>query len=115
MTDALCIGSTGGPWRHYNCVRKPTAISVAVSDRKFRRPYTGSSDAYAKNWPTASNGSLDMVAYIYVFPRPFEALLESQDITHTPKNTSKPSKSIEFKSLVLSTSFVSISARIALE
>ena len=35
--------------------------------------------------------------------------------THTPKNTSKPSKSIEFKSLVLSTSFVSVSARLALE
>ena len=27
---------------------------------------TGCSDAYAENWPTASNGSLDMVAYIYM-------------------------------------------------
>ena len=35
--------------------------------------------------------------------------------THTPKNTSKPSKSIEFKSLVLSTNFVNVSARLALE
>ena len=42
-------------------------------------------------------------------------LLESQDITHTSKNTSKPSKSIELKSLELSTSFASVSARLALE
>ena len=41
------------------------AISVAVSERKFRRPYTGSSDAFAENWPTTSNGSLELVAYIY--------------------------------------------------
>ena len=35
--------------------------------------------------------------------------------THTPKNISKPSKSIKIKSLVLSISFVSVSARLALE
>ena len=77
---------------------------------------TGSFDAYAENWPTASNGSLDMVAYIYVFPRPFEVCWSPKTShTHTPKNTSKPSKSIKIKSLVLSTSFVSVSARLALE
>ena len=42
-------------------------------------------------------------------------LLEYKDITHTPKNISKPSKSIKIKSLVLSTSVVSVSARLALE
>ena len=42
-------------------------------------------------------------------------MLESQDITHTFKNTSKPSKSIEIISLGFSTSFVSVSARLALE
>ena len=31
---------------------------------------TGSSDAYAENWLTASNGSLELVAYIYALPRP---------------------------------------------
>ena len=35
--------------------------------------------------------------------------------THTPKNISKPSKNIKIKFLVLSTSFVSVSARLALE
>ena len=75
---------------------------------------TGCSDAYAENWPMASNGSLELVAYIYVFPRPFEDCW-SPKTSHTPKNTSKPSKSIEFKSLVLSISFVSVSAKLALE
>ena len=77
---------------------------------------TGSSDAYAENWPTASNGSLELVAYIYVFPWPFEDCWSPKTShTHTPKNTSKPSKSINIKFLVLSTSFVSVSARLALE
>ena len=35
--------------------------------------------------------------------------------THTSKNTSKPPKSIKIKPLVLSTNFVSVSARLALE
>ena len=26
----------------------------------------GCSDAYAENWPTVSNGSLELVAYIYM-------------------------------------------------
>ena len=42
-------------------------------------------------------------------------LLEFLEVTFTPKNTSKPSKSIKIKSLVLSTSFVGVSARLALE
>ena len=46
----------------------PMAISEhGVTERTYVL-CTGSSDAYAENWPTASNGSLDMVAYIYVFP-----------------------------------------------
>ena len=48
---------------------------------------TGSSDAYAENWPMASNGSLDMVAYIYVFPRPFEACWSPKTShTHTQEH-----------------------------
>ena len=43
------------------------------------------------------------------------SLLELLNIPHTPKNISKLSKSIKIKSLVLSTSFVSVSARLALE
>ena len=43
------------------------------------------------------------------------SLLELLDIPHTPKNTSKPFKSIKIKFLVLSTSFASVSARLALE
>ena len=42
-------------------------------------------------------------------------LLELLNIPHTPKNIFKPSKSIKIKSLVLSTSFVSVSTRLALE
>ena len=37
------------------------------------------------------------------------------DIPNIPKNISKPSKSIKIKSLVLSTCFVSVSVRLALE
>jgi len=65
-----------------------------------------------------SNGSkrLVQVGGLYIcIPPAIWSLLESQDITHASKNTSKPSKSIEIKSLVLSTSFVSISARLALQ
>ena len=56
-----------------------------------------------------------MVVYVYVSPQPFEVLLELLNIPYIPKNISKPSKSIKFKSLVLSTSFMSVSARLALE
>ena len=42
-------------------------------------------------------------------------MLELLEVIHTPKNTSKPYKSIEFKFLVLSTSFLSVRARLALD
>ena len=93
---------------------RPTATSERRVTRRTDASCTGSYDAYAENWPTASNGSLDMVAYIYVFPQPFEACW-SPKTSHTPKNTSKPSKSIEIISLGFSTSFVSVSDRLALE
>ena len=56
-----------------------------------------------------------MVVYIYVSPQPFEVLLELLNIPHTPKNISKPFKSIKIKYLVLSINFVSVSAKLALE
>jgi len=42
-------------------------------------------------------------------------LLEFREIPYTLKNTSEPSKCSVIKFLVLSTSFVSVSARLALE
>ena len=47
---------------------RPTATSKRRVTGRTDVLCTGSSDAYAENWPTASNGSLDMVAYIYVPP-----------------------------------------------
>ena len=76
---------------------RPTATSKRRVTRRADALFTGSSDAYAENWPMASNSSLE---------------LELLNIPHTPKNISKPSKSIKIKSLVLSTSFVSVSARL---
>ena len=95
-------------------VRKAQRLVQTISDRKNRCPSTGSSDAYAEMCPTALNGQFKLEAYIYVFPRPFETCW-SPKTSHTSKNTSKPSKSIDIKFLVLSTSFVSVSARLALE
>ena len=47
---------------------KPTATSEHRVTERTDALCTGSSYAYAENWPTASNGSLELVAYIYVFP-----------------------------------------------
>jgi len=47
------------------------ASPVAERDRMFRCPMVGCSDDYTENWPTVSNGSLELVAYIYELPRPF--------------------------------------------
>ena len=47
---------------------RPTVTSERKVTGRTDALCTGSSDAYAENWPTASNGSLDMVAYIYVSP-----------------------------------------------
>ena len=54
-------------------LEKPTATSERRVTGRTDALYTGSSDAYAENWPTASNGSLELVAYIYASPQPFEA------------------------------------------
>ena len=50
---------------------RPTATSERRVTERTDDLCTGSSDAYAENWPTASNGSLELVAYIYEFPQPF--------------------------------------------
>ena len=50
----------------------PTATSKRRVTGRTDALCSGSSDAYAENWLTASNGSLELVAYIYVFPQPFE-------------------------------------------
>ena len=75
---------------------------------------TGSSDAYAENWPTASNGSLDMVAYIYMCS---PGHLKFAGVAGHPTHTQEHLQAIpeHIKSLVLSTSFASVSARLALE
>ena len=44
--------------------RRVTGRTDALCTRSF--------DAYAENWLTASNGSLELVAYIYTSPWPFE-------------------------------------------
>ena len=48
----------------------PTATSERKVTGKTDALCTESSDAYAENWLTASNGSLELVAYIYASPRP---------------------------------------------
>ena len=50
----------------------------------------------------APNGYFKFVGNIWLLPAILE-LLEFLEVTFTPKNTSKPSKSIVIKSLVLST------------
>ena len=100
-------------------------VAAAVSERPTatsKRRVTGSSDALWSDVPMptqkAANGYKRLVQLggLYICAPPaIRRLLESQDITLTSKNTSKPSMSIEIKSFVLSTSFVSISARLALE
>ena len=50
---------------------RPTATSERRVIKRTDALCTGSSDAYAGNWLTASNGSLDLEAYIYASPRPF--------------------------------------------
>ena len=75
--------------------------------QKFRCPPRKAANSYKQ---------IVQVGGLYICLTPGHlSLLESQAITHTSKNISKPSKSIEIKSLVLSTSFVSVSARLALE
>jgi hypothetical protein len=107
------IGLTDGPRDCCGYVREANGYFRAQCDRKNRCPSTEISDAYAEKCPTATNGYFEFVGYIYGFPRAIWSLLEFQDTTHTPKNTSKPSKSLMIKSLVLSTSFVSVSASLA--
>ena len=50
---------------------RPTATSERRVTKRTDALCTGSSDAYGGNWLTASNGSLDLEAYIYASPRPF--------------------------------------------
>ena len=50
---------------------RPTAILERSVTGRTDALCTGSSYAYAENWPTASNRSLELVAYIYVSPRLF--------------------------------------------
>ena len=84
----------------------PMATSECRVTERTDALCTGSSDAYAENWPTASNGSLELVAYIYASPPTILNLLELLEVIHTPKNTSKPYKSSLIISLGFSTSFV---------
>ena len=50
---------------------RPTATSEHRVTGRTDALCTGSFDVYAENWPTASNGSLKLVAYIYASPRLF--------------------------------------------
>ena len=49
----------------------PTATSESRVTGRTDALSTESSDGYAENWLTASNGSLELVAYIYGIPRSF--------------------------------------------
>ena len=72
-------------WYHFlaaELVRKAQQLVQTISDRKNRSPSTGSSNAYAEKCPTALNGYFKLEAYIYVFPRPFEAC-RSTKTSHT--------------------------------
>ena len=60
------IGSADGPEVVAAVSERPTATSERRVTGRTDALCTGSSYAYAENWPTASNGSLDMVAYIYM-------------------------------------------------
>ena len=83
------IGSTDGCQLSCRSVREANGWFQLVRDRMFRCPMVGCSDAYAENWPTASNDSLELVAYIYVFPWPFEACW-SPNTSYTHKHPRTP-------------------------
>ena len=64
----------------------PTATSECRVIGRTDALCTGSSDAYAENWPTASNGSLELVAYIYASPGYFEFAEVARSHTHTQEH-----------------------------
>ena len=65
---------------------RPTATSERRVTGRTDALCTGSSDAYAENWPTASNGSLELVAYIYTSTGYFEFARVSRSHTHTQEH-----------------------------
>ena len=68
-------------------VRKAQRLVQTISKWKNRCPSTGSFDAYAEMCPTALNGQFKLEAYIYVFPRPFEACWSPKTShTHTQEH-----------------------------
>ena len=79
-----------------------------------RCPSVSLSDATQKSWITAPNGSIHLVAYIYGFPRSFEVYW-SYYKSHTHRKPSKPTQVDIDQILRFSTSFESVSARLALE
>ena len=66
--------------------KKPTASSERRVTGRTDALCTGSFDAYAENWPTASNGSLELVAYIYASPGYFEFAEVARSHTHTQEH-----------------------------
>ena len=100
---------------HVSCQR-PTASAEAVSDQLHRCHPTGLTDALHRKGPAATNGSMDLVGYIYIFHPPgISRLLELLHVSNTPTKLSKPTQVHIDQILRFSTSFVSVSARLALE
>ena len=103
-------------WYHFSAaelVRKAKRLVQSISDRKNRCPSTGSSDAYAEMCPTALNGQFKLEAYIYVFPRPFEACW-SPKTSHThPRTPPSHTRAPLIIFLGFSTSFVKCECKIS--
>jgi hypothetical protein len=88
VVNGAYTGLTGDS---YVSCQRPTASAEAVSDRLHRCPLTGLTGALAEKWPTAINGSMDLVGYIYAIPRPFETCWSSG--TSHPHSRTSPSHS----------------------
>jgi len=81
-----CYG-TGLTGAATSAVRKANGYFRAVSDRLHRCPLTSLPGALRRKAPMASNGSIDLVGYIYAIPRPFEVCWSS-GATHPHPRTS---------------------------
>ena len=95
-------------------VRPPMAAIQAQCDRKVRRPHRKIQWLRRKR----DNGYKRLVRFGGLFNHltlSILELLEFREVPHTSKNTSKPTQVLSDQILRFSTSFVSVSTRLALE
>ena len=85
---------------HVTCQR-PNGNPVAQCDQMNRCPTIGLSDAFAESWVTASNGSMDLVGYIYAIPWAFQGCWSCYKSQTHPGNPPSQPKCILIISLGL--------------